>query len=334
MEKVALITGITGQDGWFLSEFLIEKEYKVAGIISPSMLGDSTKLNKQIQLFQCDLTDTQSIADLINKVQPDEIYNLAAQSSVELSFKIPIYTANIDALGILRILESVHMLGLEQKTRIFQASSAELFGAVLESPQYETTNFNPRNPYGIAKLYGYWIVKNYRESYGMYAVNGIMYNHESEYRRDTFVTRKITLAASNIAKGFQEKLHLGNLDAKRDWGYAKDFVECMWLMLQQNVPEDFVISTGESHTVREFVSIAFNKVGINIEWYGKGIDEKGIDVKTGKVIIEVNPQYYRPLDSDELVGNPLKAKTLLNWTPKTSFDQLIEIMVNKDLYSK
>jgi len=330
MEKVALITGITGQDGWFLSEFLIEKEYKVIGIVSPSMLGDSTRLNKKIQLFQCDLTDTQSIAYIINKVEPDEIYNLAAQSSVELSFKIPIYTADIDALGILRILESVHMLGLERKTRIFQASSAELFGAVKESPQCETTNFCPRNPYGIAKLYGFWMVKNYRESYGMYAVNGIMYNHESEYRRDTFVTRKITLAASNIAKGLQEKLYLGNLDAKRDWGYAKDFIECMWLMLQQNEPEDFVISTGESHTVREFASIAFNKVGISIEWNGKGIEEKGIDVKSGKVIIEVNPQYYRPVDSDELVGNPIKAKTLLNWTPKTSFRQLIEIMVNKD----
>lgn len=333
MNKVALITGITGQDGWFLSEFLLEKGYDVYGITPPAMLSGVAHLNKEIHLFQSDLTDTDSLTDIIRKIQPDEIYNLAAQSSVELSFSLPIYTANIDALGVLRILEAIHMLGLEKKTRIFQASSAELFGASKEVPQLETTPFSPRNPYGVAKLYGYWMIKNYRESYGMFAVNGIMYNHESEYRRETFVTRKITIAASKIARGQQEKLYLGNLDAKRDWGYAKDYVECMWLMLQHKVPEDFIISTGESHTVREFATIAFNKVGIELKWSGEGREEQGIDLKTGKVLVEVNPQFYRPLDAEELVGNPKKARTLLKWDPKTSFEQLIEKMINRDYNS-
>lgn len=333
MNKVALITGITGQDGWFLSELLLEKGYDVYGIITPAVLSGVAHLNKAIHLFQSDLTDTDSLTDIIRKIQPDEIYNLAAQSSVELSFSLPIYTANIDALGVLRILEAVHMLGLEKKTKIFQASSAELFGAAKEVPQLETTPFSPRNPYGVAKLYGYWMIKNYRESYGMFAVNGIMYNHESEYRRETFVTRKITLAASKIAIGQQEKLYLGNLDAKRDWGYAKDYVECMWLMLQYKVPEDFIISTGESHTVREFATIAFNKVGIELKWRDEGKEEQGIDLKTGKVLVEVNPQFYRPLDAEELVGNPEKARTLLKWNPKTSFEQLIEKMISRDYNS-
>jgi len=333
MNKVALITGITGQDGWFLSEFLFEKGYEVYGITPPAMLSGVAHLNKAIHLFQSDLTDTDSLTNIISKIQPDEIYNLAAQSSVELSFSLPLYTANIDALGVLRILEAVHMLGFEKKTRIFQASSAELFGEAKEVPQMETTPFSPKNPYGISKLYGYWMIKNYRESYGMFAVNGIMYNHESEYRRESFVTRKITLAASKIARGQQEKLFLGNLNAKRDWGYAKDYVECMWLMLQYKVPEDFIISTGESHTVREFASIAFNKVGIELKWRGEGKDEQGIDLKTGKILIEVNPEFFRPLDAIELVGNPEKARTLLKWNPKTSFEQLIEKMINRDYNS-
>lgn len=333
MKKVALITGITGQDGWFLSEFLLKKGYDVFGITTPSSLRGVEHLNKEIRLFKSDLTDTNSLISFIGEIRPDEIYNLAAQSHVGLSFSLPIYTANIDAIGVLRILEAVRIIGLEKKTRVFQASTAELFGDTIEIPQLETTPFNPRSPYGVAKLYAYWIVANYRESYGIFAVNGIMYNHESEYRNESFVTRKITLAASKIAKGLQEKLYLGNLNSKRDWGYAKDYVECMWLMLQHKIPEDFIISTGESHTVREFVTIAFKKVNIELEFEGNGIDEKGIDVKTGKVLVEVNPAFFRPLEAQELVGDSQKAKSLLNWFPKTTFEQLIEKMIKRDYNS-
>ena len=330
MKKVALITGISGQDGFFLSEFLLQKNYNVYGITASSKSSGDSHLNKKIQLFQSDLTDIASITKIIKQLKPDEIYNLAAQSQVKLSFSLPIYTANIDALGVLRILEAVRILGLDQKTRIFQASSAELYGSTKEIPQVETTPFNPRNPYAVAKLYAHWIVKNHRESYGIFAVNGILYNHESEYRNDSFVTKKITLAASNISKGQQEKLYLGNLNAKRDWGYAKDYVECMWLMLQYKNPEDFIISTGESHTVREFAEIAFKKVGIELKWLGKGKKEIGKDIKTGKTVVEVNPEFFRPLEAEELVGNSEKAKTLLKWIPKTSFEELIEKMIKRN----
>ena len=275
---------------------------------------------------------SSSLIRIIQQVQPDEIYNLAAQSHVKVSFDVPEYTAEADALGTLRMLEAVRILGLEKQTRIYQASTSELYGKVQEVPQSETTPFYPRSPYGVAKQYGFWITKNYRESYGMFAVNGILFNHESERRGETFVTRKITLAAARIAQGEQDKLYLGNLDAKRDWGYAKDYVECMWLILQHDVPEDFVIATGEMHTVREFCTLAFAEIGINLRWEGEGVNEKGIDTATGKVLVEVDPKYFRPAEVEQLLGNPTKARTVLGWNPcKTPFPELVKIMVRHDM---
>lgn len=346
MSKVALITGITGQDGSFLAEFLLEKGYEVHGIIRRSSSFNTERIEhlyidelikdmhskRRIQLHYGDMTDTSNMIRLIQQIQPDEIYNLAAQSHVKVSFDMPEYTADTDGIGTLRILEAVRLLGLENKTRIYQASTSELYGKVQEVPQKETTPFYPRSPYGVAKLYGFWITKNYRESYGMYAVNGILFNHESERRGETFVTRKITLAAARIAQGKQDKLYLGNLDSLRDWGYAKDYVECMWLMLQHHTPEDFVIATGEMHTVREFATLAFKYAGIDLEWQGEGVNEKGIDKATGRVLVEVDPKYFRPAEVEQLLGDPTKAKELLGWNPtKTSFDELVRIMVDYDM---
>ena len=344
--KKALITGITGQDGSYLAEFLLEKGYEVHGILRRTSSFNTGRIEhlyfeewvrdmkqqRLINLHYGDMTDSSSLLRIIQIVQPDEIYNLAAQSHVKVSFDVPEYTAETDAVGTLRLLEAVRILGMEKRVRIYQASTSELFGLVQEVPQKETTPFYPRSPYGVAKQYGFWITKNYRESYGMFCVNGILFNHESERRGETFVTRKITLAAARIARGYQERLYLGNLDALRDWGYAKDYVECMWLMLQHPTPEDFVIATGEMHSVREFVTKAFAEAGINIRWEGKGIDEKGIDVATGKVLVEVDPKYFRPAEVEQLLGDPTKAKTLLGWNPtKTSFDELIKKMVRYDL---
>lgn len=290
------------------------------------------KQQRLINLHYGDMTDSSSLIRIIQLVQPDEIYNLAAQSHVKVSFDVPEYTADSDAVGTLRLLEAVRILGLEKKTRIYQASTSELFGLVQEVPQKETTPFYPRSPYGVAKQYGFWITKNYREAYGMFAVNGILFNHESERRGETFVTRKITLAASRIVQGFQDKLYVGNLNSLRDWGYAKDYVECMWLMLQHETPEDFVIATGQMHSVRDFCTLAFKEAGIELEWQGNGIDEKGIDRKTGKTLVEVDPKYFRPTEVDQLLGDPTKAKTLLKWNPtKTSFEELVHIMVEHDM---
>lgn len=346
MKKVALISGITGQDGSFLAEFLLSKGYEVHGIMRRSSSFNTGRIEhlyleewvkdmknpRQVNLHYGDMTDSSSLIRIIQKLQPDEIYNLAAQSHVKVSFDVPEYTAETDAIGTLRMLEAVRILGLERKTKIYQASTSELFGKVQEVPQRETTPFYPRSPYGVAKQYGFWIVKNYRESYGMFAVNGILFNHESERRGENFVTRKITLAAANIANGLQEKLYLGNLNAKRDWGYASDYVECMWLMLQHERPEDFVIATGEHHSVREFATLAFHYAGIELEWRGEGIDEKGIDKATGKVLVEVDPRFFRPSEVEQLLGDPTKAKTLLGWNPTTtSFDKLVRIMVEHDM---
>ena len=290
------------------------------------------KQKRTINLHYGDMTDSSSLIRIIQQVQPDEIYNLAAQSHVKVSFDVPEYTAEADAVGTLRMLEAVRILGLEKKTRIYQASTSELFGKVQEVPQKETTPFYPRSPYGVAKQYGFWITKNYRESYGMFAVNGILFNHESERRGETFVTRKISLAAARIAQGEQDKLYLGNLDSLRDWGYAKDYIECMWLILQHDVPEDFVIATGEMHTVREFATLAFKEAGIELRWEGEGVNEKGIDVATGKSLVEVDPKYFRPSEVEQLLGDPTKAKTLLGWDPrKTSFEELVSIMVRHDM---
>ena len=346
MKKVALITGITGQDGSFLAEFLIDKGYEVHGTLRRSSSFNTGRIEhlyfdewvrdmhkeRTINLHYADMTDSSSIIRIIQLIQPDEIYNLAAQSHVKVSFDVPEYTADTDAVGTLRLLEAVRILGLENKTRIYQASTSELFGLVQEVPQKETTPFYPRSPYGVAKLYGFWITKNYRESYGMYAVNGILFNHESERRGETFVTRKITLAVARIAQGMQEKLYIGNIDSLRDWGYAKDYVECMWMILQHDTPEDFVIATGEMHTVREFCTLAFAKAGITLRWEGTGVDEKGIDVVTGRVLVEIDPKYFRPSEVEQLLGDPTKAKTLLGWNPtKTSFEELISIMVEHDM---
>lgn len=285
-----------------------------------------------VNLHWGDMTDSSSLIRIIQAVQPDEIYNLAAQSHVKVSFDVPEYTAEADAVGTLRMLEAVRILGLEKKTKIYQASTSELFGLVQEVPQKETTPFYPRSPYGVAKQYGFWITKNYRESYGMFAVNGILFNHESERRGENFVTRKITLAAARIAQGYQDKLYLGNLDSLRDWGYAKDYVECMWMILQHDTPEDFVIATGEYHTVREFCTLAFKEVGLELRWEGKGGDERGIDVATGKELVAVDPKYFRPAEVEQLLGDPTKAKTLLGWNPrKTSFPELVKIMVKHDM---
>ena len=345
-KKVALISGITGQDGSFLAELLIEKGYEVHGILRRSSSFNTGRIehlyldewvrdmkkNRLVNLHYGDMTDSSSLIRIIQQVQPDEIYNLAAQSHVKVSFDVPEYTAEADAVGTLRMLEAVRILGLEKKTKIYQASTSELFGLVQEVPQKETTPFYPRSPYGVAKQYGFWITKNYRESYGMFAVNGILFNHESERRGETFVTRKITLAVSRIAQGFQDKLYLGNMNSLRDWGYAKDYVECMWLILQHDTPEDFVIATGEYHTVREFTYLAFKEVGIELYWEGTGVDEKGIDSATGKVLVEVDPKYFRPAEVEQLLGDPTKAKTLLDWNPrKTSFEELVRIMVTHDL---
>lgn len=346
MGKVALITGITGQDGSFLAEFLLEKGYEVHGIIRRSSSFNTDRIEhlyfdewvrdmhqqRLINLHYGDMTDSSSLIRIIQLTQPDEIYNLAAQSHVKVSFDVPEYTAETDAIGTLRLLEAIRILGMEKKTRIYQASTSELYGKVQEVPQKETTPFYPRSPYGVAKLYAFWITKNYRESYDMFAVNGILFNHESQRRGETFVTRKVTLAVARIVQGYQDKLYMGNLDAMRDWGYAKDYVECMWLMLQHDKPEDFVIATGEMHSVREFINKAFKIAGVDIEWSGSGVEEKGVDKATGKILIEVDPKYFRPAEVEQLLGDPTKAKTLLGWNPtKTSFDELIEIMVKSDI---
>ncbi|MDE6333308.1 MAG: GDP-mannose 4,6-dehydratase, partial [Muribaculaceae bacterium] len=342
----ALITGITGQDGSYLAEFLLEKGYEVHGIIRRSSSFNTERIEhlyldewvrdmhrrRLLTLHYGDMTDTSSLIRIIGEVKPDEIYNLAAQSHVKVSFDVPEYTADTDAVGVLRLLDAIRILGLEKKCRIYQASTSELFGKVQEVPQSETTPFYPRSPYAVAKLYAYWIMKNYRESYGMYTANGILFNHESERRGENFVTRKITLAAARISEGLQDKLYLGNLDARRDWGYARDYVECMWLILQQPEPDDFVIATGEFHSVREFVTLAFSRIGISLLWEGSGIDEKGIDSATGRVLVEVDPRFFRPSEVDELLGNPAKARDVLGWNPQaTSFERLVELMVDSDL---
>ena len=345
-KKVALITGITGQDGSYLAEFLIEKGYEVHGLLRRSSSFNTgsiehlyldewvrdMKKSRLVNLHWADMTDSSSLIRIIGETKPDEIYNLAAQSHVKVSFDVPEYTADTDAVGTLRLLEAVRICGLDKSCRIYQASTSELYGKVQEVPQSETTPFYPRSPYAVAKLYGFWIMKNYRESYNMYCCNGILFNHESERRGENFVTRKITLAAARIAQGDQDKLYLGNLNTLRDWGYAKDYVECMWLILQQPEPDDFVIATGEYHTVREFATLAFKHVGIELEWKGEGVDEKGYDKTTGKALVEVDPKYFRPAEVEQLLGNPAKAKEKLGWNPtKTPFEKLVKIMVEHDM---
>jgi len=346
MNKVALITGITGQDGSYLAEFLLEKGYTVHGVIRRSSSFNTGRIehlyldelildvhNKnRLILHYGDLTDSSNLIRLLSEIQPDEIYNLGAMSHVKVSFEVPEYTANTDGLGVLRILEAIRFLKLN--TKFYQASTSELYGKVLEVPQDENTPFYPRSPYGTAKLYAYWIVKNYREAYNLFAVNGILFNHESERRGETFVTRKISMAVARIAKGKQKKLYLGNLDALRDWGYAEDYVEGMWLMLQQQQPEDYVLATGEMHSVKEFVEKAFQVVGITIAWRGEGVNQVGINVKNNEVLVEVDPTYFRPNEVDQLLGNPTKAETKLGWNPrKTSFDTLVRRMVEHDVSS-
>ena len=330
MSKVALITGITGQDGSYLAELLLEKGYEVHGIVRRASLINTDRIDhiyKDLRLHYGDLTDALSIINLIKDIEPDEIYNLGAQSHVKVSFEIPEYTAQVDGLGTLRILEAVRFLGMELKTRIYQASTSELYGLVQATPQTETTPFHPRSPYGVAKLYGYWIVKNYRESYGLHASSGILFNHESPRRGETFVTRKITRGLSRISVGEQRQLYLGNLNAKRDWGHAKDFVEAMWLMLQQDEPDDYVIATGEQYSVKDFVNKAAPFFGFNIEWMGEGLDEVGYDWSTKRQVIAVDKRYFRPAEVESLLGDPSKAKQKLGWEPKISFDELIEDMV-------
>jgi len=367
--KKALITGITGQDGSFLAEFLIEKGYEVHGVLRRSSSFNTGRIEhlyldewvrdmkkkRLVNLHWGDMTDSSSLIRIISEVRPDEIYNLAAQSHVKVSFDVPEFTADADANGVLRLLEAVRIAGLADTCRIYQASTSELFGLVQEVPQRETTPFYPRSPYGVAKLYGFWIMKNYRESYNMYCCNGILFNHESERRGETFVTRKITLAAARIAQGFQDKLYLGNLNSLRDWGYARDYVECMWLILQQDKPDDYVVATGQYHSVREFCTIAFKEVGIELEWQGEGVNEKGIvksidsqlstlrsaegrsqgensQLSIGSTLVEVDPKYFRPAEVDQLLGDPTKAKTQLGWNPqKTSFEELVKIMVQHDM---
>jgi len=327
--KVALITGITGQDGSYLAELLLETGYEVHGIVRRSSLINTHRIDpiyNDIKLHYGDMTDAGSIIQIIQKVKPDEIYNLAAQSHVKVSFELPEYTGTVDGLGTLRILDAIRILGMENNVRIYQASTSELYGKVQEVPQTETTPFYPRSPYGVAKLYGYWIVKNYREAYGLHASSGILFNHESPRRGETFVTRKITQGLSRISVGVQDVLYLGNLDAKRDWGHAKDYVEAMWLMLQQDEPDDYVIATGEQHSVREFVELAAPLFGLNIEWIGEGLNERGVDKITGRSIIEVSEKYFRPTEVDSLLGDATKAKEKLGWEPKTTFKQLVEDM--------
>jgi len=342
VNKVALITGVTGQDGAYLAELLLEKGYAVHGIKRRTSLFNTDRIDHLFQdphksdgrfvLHHGDMTDSSSLIHIIQKVQPDEIYNLAAQSHVAVSFEEPEYTANSDALGALRILEAIRILGLEKKTRFYQASTSELYGLVQEIPQKETTPFYPRSPYAVAKLYAYWITVNYREAYGIYACNGILFNHESPIRGETFVTRKITRALARIKLGLQECLYLGNLSAKRDWGHAKDYVEMQWLMLQQDQPEDFVIATGVQYSVRDFVNAAAKELGMSITWKGEGVDEKGYDA-LGKCIVSVDPRYFRPTEVETLLGDPSKAQTKLGWTPKISFDELVAEMVREDLKS-
>lgn len=335
--KTALITGVTGQDGSYLSEFLLEKGYEVHGIIRRSSVDYRERIahlegQPRFHLHYGDIGDSLGIIQVVNKVRPDEIYNLAAQSHVQVSFDSPEYTANVDATGVLRILEAVRQCGLEKSCRIYQASTSELYGRVESIPQNEETPFHPYSPYAVAKQYGYWIVKEYREAYHMFCCNGILFNHESERRGETFVTRKITLAAARIVQGKQEKLYLGNLSSLRDWGYAKDYVECMWLMLQQEQPDDFVIATGEQHSVREFCQLAFREAGIELEFKGEGVNEKGFDKATGKALVEVSPDFYRPTDVVNLLGDPSKAKVKLGWNPsRTSFEQLVRLMVKSDM---
>lgn len=343
MTKTALITGITGQDGAYLAEFLLNKGYIVHGIKRRSSSFNTERINhlykdphdRNVNFFlhYGDLTDSTNLIRIIQETQPDEIYNLAAQSHVQVSFETPEYTANSDALGTLRLLEAIRILGLEKKTKFYQASTSELYGKAQEIPQKETTPFYPRSPYGASKLYAYWITRNYREAYGIFACNGILFNHESPIRGETFVTRKITMAAAKIKKGLQDKLFLGNLDAKRDWGFAGDYVEAMWLMLQQDVPDDFVIATGKAHSVREFSELAFREAGIEIEWKGKGIDEVGVDSASGDVLIEIDRRYFRPTEVDILVGDPTKAKEKLGWEAKVGFEELVKIMVEGDFKS-
>lgn len=332
--KKAIITGITGQDGSYLAEFLLEKGYEVHGIIRRASVSNTSRIDHligKIILHDGDLSDSTSLIHIIGSVQPDEIYNLAAQSHVQVSFDVPEYSGDVDALGVLRILEAVRILGLAGRTKFYQASTSELYGKVEEVPQKETTPFHPYSPYAVAKQYGFWITKEYREAYGMFAVNGILFNHESERRGENFVTRKITLAAGRIAEGLQDHLELGNMDSLRDWGYAKDYVECMWLMMQQDKPDDFVIATGVQHTVRDFTEKAFKVNGIRICWKGSGLDEKGYDMSTGKMLVCVNPQWFRPTDVDNLWGDPTKARTVLGWNPqKTSYEDLIHIMAIHD----
>ena len=333
--KRALITGITGQDGSYLAELLLEKGYEVHGITRRASLPNTNRIEgilNRITLHDGDLSDTSSILRIMQIARPDEVYNLAAQSHVQVSFDVPEYSGDVDALGVVRILEAIRILGMEKTCRFYQASTSELYGKVEEVPQRETTPFHPYSPYAIAKQYAFWMVKEYREAYGMFAVNGILFNHESERRGENFVTRKITRAAARIACGLQDKLQLGNMDSKRDWGYAKDYVECMWLMLQHDVPEDFVIATGVQHTVREFTTLAFAHDGIQLRWEGTGMDEKGIDIATGRVLVEVNMAWFRPTDVDNLWGDPTKARTVLKWNPlKTSYEQLCQIMAEYDL---
>ncbi len=334
--KKALITGITGQDGSYLAEFLLEKGYEVHGIVRRASISNTARIDhllkeNKIKLHDGDLTDSSGLIRLVGEIKPDEIYNLAAQSHVQVSFDAPEYSGDVDALGVLRILEAVRVCGLTKTCKVYQASTSELYGKVEEVPQRETTPFHPYSPYAVAKLYGYWIIKEYRDAYGMFAVNGILFNHESERRGENFVTRKITLAAGRIAEGLQDHLELGNMDSLRDWGYAKDYVECMWLILQQEKPEDFVIATGVQHTVRDFTEKAFKANGIDIRWEGKGLEEKGYDASTGKMLVSVNPQWFRPTDVDNLWGDPTKAKTVLGWNPqKTSYEELVEIMAKHD----
>ena len=334
--KKALITGITGQDGSYLAEFLLDKGYEVHGTHRRASSPNTERIdhllrNRQVTLHEADLSDSSSLIRIIGEIRPDEIYNLAAQSHVGTSFDAPEYTGDVDALGVLRILEAVRICGLAQKTRIYQASTSELYGKVVEVPQSETTPFHPYSPYAVAKQYGYWIVREYRDAYGMFAVNGILFNHESERRGENFVTRKITLAAARIAEGLQDHLELGNIDSRRDWGYAKDYVECMWLILQQEEPDDFVIATGVQHTVRDFAEKAFSHNGYTIRWEGTGTDEKGYDAETGKLLVSIDPEIYRPTDVVNLLGDPTKAKTVLGWNPqKTSYEELIRIMCEHD----
>ena len=337
MMKKALITGVTGQDGSYLSEFLLEKGYEVHGIVRRSSVDFRERIahlegNRHFHLHYGDLTDSMSLVKIIAAVQPDEIYNLAAQSHVQVSFDVPEYTADVDATGVLRVLEAVRVCGLGDSCRIYQASTSELYGKVEEVPQNEKTPFHPYSPYAVAKLYGYWIIREYRAAYHRFCCSGILFNHESERRGETFVTRKITLAAARIAQGLQDKLYLGNLSSLRDWGYAKDYVECMWLILQNEKPEDFVIATGVQHSVREFASLAFHYAGIELEWQGEGMNEKGFDQATGRVLVEVSPDFYRPTDVVNLLGDPSKARKELGWNPtRTGFEELVRLMVEHDM---